>query len=103
MESEEILGDVDIHDAAMGLKRAVGTAKGWRSGFAPDKFSEPWIGFWLGADGRVDPSTVGPESPRCSPRLYRQPSRTTGPPAEIKGWAGCDLSRRCPFDRNQRS
>ena len=57
MESEEILG-IDIHDAIMGLKRAVGMKRlVLRSPFtirALDRVR-------LGRDGRVDPSTVGPE------------------------------------------
>ena len=57
MESEEILG-IDFHDAIMGLKRAVGMKRlELRSPLtirALDRVR-------LGADGRVDPSTVGPE------------------------------------------
>ena len=65
MESEEILG-IDIHDAVMGLKRAVGMKRlVLRSPFtirALDRVR-------LGADGRVDPSTIGPEV-RAAARAY---------------------------------
>jgi hypothetical protein len=65
MESKEILG-IDIHDAIMGLKRAVGMKRlELRSPFtirALDRVR-------LGADGRVDPSTVGPKV-RAAARAY---------------------------------
>lgn len=65
MESEKILG-IDIHDAVMGLKRAVGMKRlVVRSPFdlrALDRVR-------LGSDGRVDPSTVDP-SVRALARAY---------------------------------
>jgi hypothetical protein len=65
MESEEILG-IDIHDAIMGLKRAVGMKRlVLRSPFTISALDR----VRLGADGRVDPATVGPEV-RAAARAY---------------------------------
>ena len=76
MESEEILG-IDIHDAIMGLKRAAGMKKlVLRSPLtirAMDRVR-------LGADGRVDPSTVSPEV-RAAAALISACIPTTEPPA----------------------
>jgi hypothetical protein len=65
MESEKILG-IDIHDAVMGLKRAVGMKRlVLRSPLAIRALDR----VRLGADGRVDPSTVGSEV-RAAARAY---------------------------------
>lgn len=65
MESEKILG-IDLHDAIMGLKRAVGMKRLVLNSpltiRALDRVR-------LGADGRVDPLTVGPEV-RAAARAY---------------------------------
>lgn len=65
MESEEILG-IDIHDAIMGLKRAVGMKRlELRSPVTIRELDR----VRLGADGRMDPSTVGP-GVRAAARAY---------------------------------
>lgn len=65
MASEEILG-IDIHDAIMGLRRALENGR--------LKINSPLTIRALekvrfGTDGRVDPSTVGPEV-RATARAY---------------------------------
>lgn len=65
MASEEILG-IDIHDAIMGLRRALENGR--------LKINSPLTiraleKVRLGTDGRVDPSTVGPEV-RATARAY---------------------------------
>jgi hypothetical protein len=65
MAPEEILG-IDLHDAVMGLKRAVGMKRLiLRSALTIQALDR----VRLGADGRVDPSTVGPEV-RAAARAY---------------------------------
>jgi hypothetical protein len=55
MEAEAILG-VDVHDAIMGLKRAIETGKlKLNSSHTIEALKE----IRFGSDGRVDPSTVG--------------------------------------------
>jgi hypothetical protein len=65
MATEEILG-IDIHDAIMGLKRAVDNDR--------LRINSPFTIRALekvrfGADGRIDPSSVGPEV-RATARAY---------------------------------
>jgi hypothetical protein len=65
MESVQILG-VDIHDAVMDLKRAIEDDKLIiRSAMTIRALAR----VRLGADGRVDPTTVGPEV-RATARAY---------------------------------
>jgi hypothetical protein len=65
MESEAILG-IDVHDAVMGLKRAVGMKRlELRSPVTIRELDR----VRLGTDGRVDPSTVGP-AVRAAARAY---------------------------------
>jgi hypothetical protein len=65
MATEDILG-VDLHDAVIGLKRAIENdrlrIKSPLTIRALEKIT-------FGADGRVDPSTVGPEV-RATIRAY---------------------------------
>lgn len=65
MESEKILG-IDIHDAIMGLKRAVGMK---RLELRSPSTIRALDRVRLGADGRVDPSTVSSEV-RAVARAY---------------------------------
>ena len=65
IESEQILG-IDIHDAIMGFKRAVGMK---RLILRSPSTIRALDRIRLGADGRVDPSTVGPEV-RAAARAY---------------------------------
>jgi hypothetical protein len=57
MKSGELLG-IPIHDAIMGLKRAVGMK---RLVLRSTTTIQALDRVRLGSDGKVDPSTVGPE------------------------------------------
>jgi hypothetical protein len=62
MSSDEIFG-IDIHDAIMGLKRAIENGRlNINSPFTIRALEK-------GADGRIDPATVGPEV-RATARAY---------------------------------
>ena len=65
MATEEILG-IDIHDAIMGLKRAIENDRLRINSPLTIRALEK-VSF--GPDGRIDPSTVGPEV-RASARAY---------------------------------
>ena len=65
MATEEILG-IDIHDAIMGLKRAIENDRLRINSPLTIRALEK-VSF--GADGRIDPSSVGPEV-RATARAY---------------------------------
>ena len=65
MATDEILG-IDIHDAIMGLKRAIENDRLRINSPLTIRALEK-VSF--GPDGRIDPSTVGPEV-RASARAY---------------------------------
>ena len=65
MSTDEILG-IDIHDAIMGLKRAIENDRLKINSLLTIRALEKVT---FGPDGRIDPSTVGPEV-RASARAY---------------------------------
>ena len=65
MGAEQILG-IDIHDVVMGLKRAIENGRlQINSPFTISALEKAQFG----PDGRIDPSTVGPEV-RATARAY---------------------------------